>query len=314
MYLGVRGFTEMHVTPPWIDEAIVGLARRQHGVVSTRQILDAGVGPHAIEARVARGWLRRLHKGVYAVGALESTLTAPAGAILATGARAVISHRTAATIWGIVPAQPQDPVEITLLNARSKGRHGVRVHTGRLATKDIRTRHGLQLTSPARTIRDLAATAPHELDSAINEAQILRLVAPKDLQQLLTRSQCGVRALRHAIEHDRGLTRSEAERRLLRLIEQAGLPAPKTNTKVAGHEVDLHWPDHGLVVEFDGWAYHSTRAAFERDRLRDADLQLAGQRVLRVTGRQLAGEPITLIARFAVALGTPGRAPRPLVN
>jgi Transcriptional regulator, AbiEi antitoxin len=227
VYLGVRGFAEMHVTPPWIDEAIVGLARRQHGVVSTRQILDAGVGPHAIEARVARGWLRRLHKGVYAVGALESTLTAPAGAILATGGRAVISHRTAATIWGIVAAQPQDPVEITLLDARSKGRHGVRVHTGRLATTDIRTRHGLQLTSPARTIRDLAATTPHELDRAINEAQILRLVTPKDLQQLLARPQCGVRALRNAIEHDRGLTRSEAERRLLRLIEQAGLPAPK---------------------------------------------------------------------------------------
>ena len=90
----------MHVTPPWIDEAIVALARRQHGVVSTRQILDAGVGPHAIEARVARGWLRRLYKGVYAVGALESALTAPAGAVLAARGRAGHSPRTPPGIGG----------------------------------------------------------------------------------------------------------------------------------------------------------------------------------------------------------------------
>ena len=99
----------MHVTPPWIDEAIVALARRQHGVVSTRQILDAGVGPHAIEARVARGWLRRLYKGVYAVGALESALTAPAGAVLAARGRAVLSHRTAAVIWGSSRTGPANP-------------------------------------------------------------------------------------------------------------------------------------------------------------------------------------------------------------
>jgi hypothetical protein len=118
------------------------------------------VTPPWIDSRVARGWLRRLHRGVYAVGALESALTAPAGAILATNGRAVLSHRTAATIWGIVEARPEDPVEITLLNARSKGRPGVRVHSGGLSTKDIRTRHALQLTSPTRTLRDLAATHP----------------------------------------------------------------------------------------------------------------------------------------------------------
>ena len=89
MSIGARGGTDIHVTPPWIDEKIVGLARRQHGVVATRQLLNAGVGPHAIEARVARGWLRRLHRGVYAVGALESPLTAPAGAILGLEGRAV---------------------------------------------------------------------------------------------------------------------------------------------------------------------------------------------------------------------------------
>lgn len=314
MSIGARDGAEIHVTPPWIDEAVVALARRQHGAVSTRQLLDAGVGPHAIEARIKRGWLRRLHRGVYAVGALESDLTAAAGSILALDGRAVLSHRTAATTWGIVPARPGDPIQVTLLDARSNGRLGVEVHRQALETKDIRTRHDLQLTAPARTIRDLAATVPHELDHAINEAQIRRLVTPRELRNLLALPQSGVRALRDAIDGEPQMTRSEAERKLLSLIKQAGLPTPRTNVKVAGHEVDLHWPHHDLVVEFDGWTYHSTRAAFERDRRRDAELQLAGQRVMRVTHRQLSGEPIPLIARCAAALAAPGRAPAPLVN
>ena len=314
MSIGVRGGAEIHVTPPWSDEAIVALARRQHGAVSTRQLLGAGVGPHAIEARVARGWLRRLHRGVYAVGALESDLTAAAGAVLALDGRAVLSHRTAATIWGLVDARPADPIQVTLLNARSNGRRGVEVHRQHLPTKEIRTRHGLQLTAPLRTLRDLAATAPEELDQAINEAQIRRLVTHKELKRLLTLPQCGVRALRQAIGEERRMTRSEAERKLLALIRAAGLPTPRTNVMVAGYEVDLHWPDHTRVVEFDSWTYHSTRGGFERDRRKDVDLQLAGQRVLRVTDRHLANQPVALVARCAAALAAPGQAPAPLVN
>jgi very-short-patch-repair endonuclease len=312
--IGGAGGAKIHVIPRRTDEAVIALARRQHGVVSAQQLRSIGLGPNAIASRVARGWLRRLHRGVYAVGALESALTAPAGAILALDGRAVLSHRTAATIWGIVPARPGDPIQVTLLNARSNGRHGVEVHRQALPNRDIRTRHGLQLTSPARTIRDLAATAPEELDEAINEAQIRRLMTTKELRNLLALPQCGVRAFRQALDEAPGMTRSQAERRLLELIEQAGLPPPRTNVKVAGHEVDLHWPDHNLVVEFDSWTYHSTRAAFERDRRRDADLQLAGQRVMRVTHRQLSGEPIPLIARCAAALAAPGPASAPLVN
>ena len=104
------------------------------------------------------------------------------------------------------------------------------------------------------------------------------------------------------------------ERRLRALVEQAGLPAPRTNVKVAGHEVDLYWPAHRLVVEFDGWNTHSSRSAFESDRLKDAALQLAGERVLRVTGRQLDRRPEQLVARLAVAISTTRPGPAPLVN
>ena len=217
-------------------------------------------------------------------------------------------------IWGLLPARPGDPVDITLLNARSNGRRGVEVHQRTLATREIRTRHGLQLTAPARTIRDLAQTAPDELEKAINEAHVLRLVTHRELRQLLALPQCGVRALRQAIGDEPTMTRSEAERRLRALIAQAGLPGPQSNVKVAGHEVDLYWPGHDLVVEFDGWGSHSSRTAFERDRRKDVDLQLAGQRVFRVTDRLLRGESIPLIARFAAALATPRQASAPLVN
>ena len=259
-----------------MHETLVSLARRQHGVVSTAQLLHAGFDDRAIARLVAKGWLRRIHRGVYLVGALESDLTRPAAALLATGPDAALSHRTAAVLWELLPPRPGDPIQVTLLNANRRSRQGVEIY--RANALDTRTRHGLRVTSPAETLSRLEG-ADH--DRAYNEALILRLI-PRDAGATMTRS--------------------EAERRLLALIAKAGLPRPRTNVKVHGHEVDLYWPEHRLVAEFDGWAYHSTRAAFERDRLRDADLQLAGERVLRVTHRQLTGAPERLIARFAVAL------------
>jgi very-short-patch-repair endonuclease len=266
----------MHVTPLLGDAAIVALGRRRHGVVTTADLLQAGFGHNAIAAKVERGWLKRLHRGVYLVGALESPLTAAAAALLATGPNAAISHRTAATLWDLLPPAPTEPIHITLLNANRRDRHGVTIH--RAAALDVRIRNGLRVTSPAQTLAQLTGD---DHDRAHNEALVQRLIPRSD--------------------HD-GMTRSEAERRLLALIRRAGLPLPRTNVKVRGYEVDLYWPEQRLVVEFDGWAYHSTRAAFERDRSKDADLQLAGERVIRVTHRQLAGAPERLVARFAMGL------------
>jgi very-short-patch-repair endonuclease len=110
------------------------------------------------------------------------------------------------------------------------------------------------------------------------------------------------------------MTRSKMERALRALIKQAGLPAPQTNVRVHGYEVDMYWPAHHLVVEFDGWSTHSSRTAFESDRLKDAKLQLAGERVIRVTGRQLERRPHELVARLAVALSTVRPTHAPLVN
>lgn len=269
----------MHVTHGR-DARMVGLARRRHGVVTTAELFEAGFSEGAVARLVAKGWLRRLHRGVYLVGALETPLTKPAAALLATGPNAVLSHRTAATLWELLPARAGEPIHVTLVDANRRSRRGITIHRARAV--EARQRHGLRVTSPAQTLRDIART--REYERAYNEALILRLI-PRET-------------------HDE-LTRSEAERRLLALIRRAGLPLPRTNVQVRGHEVDFYWPEQRLVVEFDGWAYHSTRAAFERDRLKDAALQLAGERVIRVTHRQLARRAEQLVARFATGLAAP---------
>ena len=298
----------MRVVPRRADDTVVALARRQHGAVSTAQLNAVGLGRNAIASRAERGWLKRAHRGVYIVGALETDLTAPAAALLAAGKDAALSHRTAAVVWGLLARRPADPIDVTLFNARGAKRRGVHYHHHpEIEPADLRQRHGLRLTAPARTALDLAATTPRELDEALNEARILRLVTPRELAALLDRCprHRGARALREAVAEGPDLTRSEAERRLLALIRAAGLPTPRTNARVAGYEVDMHWPAHNLVVEFDGWAYHSSRAAFERDRRRDADLQLAGLTVLRVTHQMLTGGRDALIGRLALALHAP---------
>jgi very-short-patch-repair endonuclease len=262
-------------------------------VLTVAQLRAAGLGPHAIDGRVARGWLRRLHRGVYAVGALETDLTAPAAALAAYGRSAILSHRTAAVIWGLLSSRPADPIHITLLNAKRRPRHGVRIHYAQSA--ETRRRHGLRLTSPASTLADLP---PDELERAYNEALVLGLVTHQEVRALAARSP----ALRDLVADTPGLTRSKMERRLRALIKKSGLPAPQTNVRVAGYEVDMYWPAQRLVVEFDGWNTHSSRTAFESDRVKDAQLQLAGERVMRVTGRQLERRPEELVARLAVGL------------
>jgi very-short-patch-repair endonuclease len=294
----------LHVIPPEAEAALVALARRQHGILTTRQLRRAGLGRNAIAGRADRGWLRRAYYGVYVVGALESELTAPTAALAALGPNAIISHRTAAVIWGLLPSRPADPIHITLLNANRRSRPGVRVH--RAQSADTRKRHGLRLTSPARTLADL----DDDVERAYNEALVLGLVTHQEVRRHAARSS----TLRAVVEDSPGMTRSRMERALKALIKRAGLPAPQTNVKVAGYEVDMYWPDHRLVVEFDGWSTHSSRTAFEADRLKDAALQLAGERVMRVTGRQLEGRPEQLIARLAMAISIVRPRDGPLVN
>jgi len=143
-----------------------------------------------------------------------------------------------------------------------------------------------------RTLHDLAPLIPQrELERAVEEAVIRGLTRT---EELTTRP-----ALRKAAIVEPRLTRSEAERKLRALIRAAKLPVPRTNTHVAGWEVDALWPEHRLIVEIDGYAYHGNRPAFERDRCKDATLTAAGYRVVRITWRQLTYEPHAVVALLA---------------
>jgi very-short-patch-repair endonuclease len=175
-----------------------------------------------------------------------------------------------------------------------------------LSSADIRCRTGLPVTSPARVLVDLAGSATRlELENAYAECRRRGLASPREIRAASERSPrhpgCGL--LRTLLAGGRpALTRSIAERRLLKMIRAAELPEPQANVRVCGQVVDLFWPEQRLIVEFDGWETHGRMSAFESDRRRDQRLIAAGYRVIRVTWRQLEHEPFAVIARLAAAL------------
>jgi very-short-patch-repair endonuclease len=287
-----------------VDRAVTDIARRQHGVVSSHQLATEGLSRNAVAHRVASGWFVRLHRGVYGVGPLQAPRARAMAAVLAYGDGTVLSHFSAAALWGLVPERA-GAMHVNVDRPGAHNRPGVRVHRARLDPLDATRREAIPVTSPARTLLDLAAIASEkDLARAVEEAQIRNLVTERSLNAQFERypHHQGRRALQDAVRPEPAFTRSEAERRLLELIRAARLPPPRTNVRVAGHEVDVLWPDAKLVVEVDGYAFHSTRAAFQRDRRRDGELQAAGYRVLRVTWRQLADEPEAVVASLARTL------------
>jgi very-short-patch-repair endonuclease len=287
------------------DETVFALARGRHGLVTSMELAEAGLTPKAVRHRVRIGWLTRLHRGVYLVGPLESPLSRPMAAVLATGPGAAVSHGAAAAVWHI-RSQPAGVTDVLVVRRDVRSREGIRVHrVSDFDKRDLSSRHGVPLTTPARTLLDLATIlARAELGRAVEQAELRRMTSHDQLSALLTRSRShrGAARLEAVLDPGRQFTRSEAERRLLRLVNAAGLPTPAANTRVAGYEVDFLWPGERLVVEVDGYAFHSTRAAFERDRVRDADLQAHGYRVLRFSWRRLAEAPEAVITAIATAL------------
>jgi very-short-patch-repair endonuclease len=243
--------------------------------------LDLGLGPKAIDHRIRTGRLHVIHRGVYAVG--HDRLTERGrnvAALLAAGPQAVLSHRSAGAVWRFATAPAT--VEVTVLGSARRSRPTLQIHrTASLDARDVRLHDGLRLTSPERTLHDLARVM--DVERATAEAQVLGLI-PRDTT-------------------DTPPTRSELERRMLALLRDAGLPPPLVNTHIGRFEVDFAWPDHQVVAELDGWAAHSTRLAFERDRARDAALQAAGHAVLRFTWRQLRDNPLLVAGRIAHVLG-----------
>jgi very-short-patch-repair endonuclease len=227
-------------------------------------------------------------------------------AILLFRGDALASSQVAGTIWGMLDEAPCQP-ELTVVARSNHSIAGLTVHrASRLHPDDISWRRDMPVTSPARTLVDLAGCLDVvELENALAVCREGRLANDRQILAAIDRAprHAGRGTLRRLLTAG-GLseTRSRYERRLLKLIREAGLLRPLTNKILCGHRVDMVWHEQRLVVEFDGFRFHGDRAAFERDRRRDQTLVAAGYRVIRITARQLDQEPFAVIARLAAAL------------
>ena len=289
------------------DVTIERIAATQHGIVTRGQLLAAGVTPRMLHGRIAAGRLHVLHRGVYRVGPVTATHATILGAVLACGPGAVLSHASAAAHWGMLPpAEPDASLHVTAPRGFRRRVKGVTLHRRTLAPFDVTTSEAVPLTVPVRTILDLASdVGPSELERAIARAERAGLLRCAELTaaaaQRRTRGAPRVRALLHGRDTP-ALTRSEAEARLLQLIRRGELPRPRVNAPLHGFEVDFLWPAEQLVVEVDGFAYHASAQAFERDRRRDAALTAAGLRVIRLTWNDIVQRPEATLVTLARAL------------
>jgi very-short-patch-repair endonuclease len=288
-----------------VERAIARIAGAQDNVIGREQLIAVGLGRGAIEHRVRAHWMQRMHQGVYLIGPAAPTRMARArAAAIACGDEAVISHRSAAGLHGLL-AELGGEIDVTVVGRNAHRQAGIRLHrVSRMASQDVVTMSGLRITSIARTVCDLAATEPHgDVMHVFQEALYRRVLTPRALAAVLAREprRKGAPVIQGLIDDPR-MTRSDRERLLLRLIDRGQLPKPLTNVRLHGYLVDVLWPAEKLIVEFDGWRGHGHRLAFEKDRKRDQVLLAAGYRVLRVTDRQLKEEPLAVLARIAQAL------------
>ena len=278
------------------DRALADVAARQHRVVTRAQILAEGLSDRAIARRVARGWLHRQYDGVYSAGTARLDRRGRwMGAVLACGPGAVLSHRDAAALWGILPSN-RAAFEVTAPTTRRRA--GIELTRRTLPPDETTTLDGIAVTTVARTLLDLAAVETRErLARALSEAERRRLADRTPLDELFVRHphSKGIATLRD-LTPDTTVTRSRFERDFLAFCARHRIPRPQMNVALHGFTVDAFWPHANLVAELDGYDFHRGRKPFESDRERDRILLVAGVSTTRITVRQMTRTPQRLAA------------------
>lgn len=294
------------------DRAIELASRPQHGVITLRQIEALGLSARAVRHRVATGRLLRLHRGVYATGR-PTAETRWMAAVLACGDGALLSHHSAAALWGL-RSDPARWVDVSVPTRGGRACEGIAVHRREtLKPTDATSKHGIPCTSVALTLLDLATVLDRRsLERVIDRAEELRLFDLSAIDRLLAqggRHRPGSGALANALAAYEAptITRSEAEERFLSAIEAAAIDRPLVNTWISlengtGYSPDFLWPDAGLIVEIDGRAYHAKRRAFRHDRQRDRRLALAGFETRRYDASEVIEEPERVAAEVLAFL------------
>lgn len=266
------------------------LVRRQHGVIARRQLLSLGYRAKAIAHRIDTGRLYPLFRGVYAVGRREVTQEGLwMAAVLSCGNGALLSHGSAAQLWGI-RSRRQGAIHVSIPRPRTARRKGLRVHRRELRDDMCDEHLNIPVTTPTQTLTDLAASlSDPELDRAINQADQLNLIRADEISP--RRNARGATRLRaHLGSPSFCLTDSELERRFVPIALAVGLSKPETQVNLHGHRVDFFFRAERLVVETDGLRYHRTPTQQKRDRVRDQELAAAGLIVVRFTHDQVKHE------------------------
>ncbi|MGH2759115.1 MAG: endonuclease domain-containing protein [Actinomycetota bacterium] len=306
-----------------LDQRLAALARRQYGVVSRDDALRLGLTAEAVRRRVrSRRWEEVYPRVYQAAGCPPSLENRVLAAVFAAGPHAVASHRSAAALWrlrGVVAAEP----EVVVPYPKCPRVPGVRSYRSRtLRPEDVTMLGTIRLTTPTRTMLDLSGVLDlASLEDALDDALQRRLVNSRKLEIRFAGAQHGV----PGVDGLRGLLalrvrghlgESRFENRLRRVLVAGGLPVPTAQYVVRDTDgsfaarVDLAYPRARLAIEADGYAFHSGRRAFERDRERQNRLINAGWRVLRVTPSQLDSDPAGLTAAVKRALGASVRRKR----
>jgi very-short-patch-repair endonuclease len=304
----VRPVCDAKVDVGAAGDGLAQLAARQHGVVARRQITALGIGRGQVARLVSKAHLHRLYRCVYAVGHTRISLRGRwMAAVLACGSDAVLSHAAAAALWELRGA----PTIIDVTAPSKRAHNRIRCHVAALAEpRDLTVIDAIPVTSLERTLMDIAHTLSRlRLRSILEAAQRRDLLDRPRLDAMLAgntghRGAGALRSMLGELTDAAPWTQSELERDFLELIREAGLPEPACNVIVAGELVDFYWPAQRLVVEVDGFAFHSSRRAFEANRRLDIKLQVVGLRVIRVTYQQIVRHRSALLNDLRRLLGS----------
>ena len=291
------------------DRTIARIANSQWGVVSRRQLLAEGLSSEAISRALQAKRLHRVLPGIYAVGHVRLRRVGWwQAALLYCGGEAVLSHRTAAVVWGILPGDGLRPVDVISRGGTGREQPGIHVRRMALNGAEKAERFGLRVTNPARTLVDLAGVSHgRELRELVERAQDARRFDRIGIERIVAASprRPGARslaAIATLLGPDRDGARSELERRFLCLCRSERLPLPKVNEVIEGRRRDFVWPDQRLIVETDGYRWHSSRKAMRRDRSRDRELMIAGWRPARFTYEDVVFEPAEVAVELRALL------------
>jgi very-short-patch-repair endonuclease len=287
------------------------IASRQSGVIRRGQLLMSGLSSEQVERlRRSRMLISTAHAGVYrAAGAPRTAASQAWTAVL--GARAVLSYVSAAAWWDL-PVEQDGRIHVTRRARQKFATHKlIRIHRTLLVPEAVTTRFGLRITTRTETLLDCLGWLPvpaarNLLDRAFQQGWL----APRDLDRRLDEQpgRWGNRQLAELARDCRPGVEAESERRLQRLLEQAGIRGWVANhpVRVGGHRFrpDIAFPDVRLAVEVDGWAYHRTKEQRDSDVERDNLLMLAGWRVLRFTWEDVRDRPEYILATIRSVLVT----------